>query len=362
VTTTQQAPAPEFDQTRMFSFYGRLMEDMAGAMVGVLCALGDRLGLFAALAAGPATSAELAERAGVGERYARDWLNALATRGYLEYDPGAERYSMPPEHAPALAQEGGPFFLGGAFQQLPGLVGAYEQILDAFRAGSGVDPGAYGAEMQSAMERTSASWFEHQLVPEWIEAIPGLRERLESGAEAADVGCGAGRALITLGRAFPNSRFVGIDRFEPALERARRHAAEAGVEGHVGFEVRDAVEGLPGEYDLITMFDVLHDIAEPQAVVAAVRRALRDDGVFFLLEINSAERPEENTGPIGALMYATSVLYCLPTSLATGGPGLGTLGLPESRVRELCTAAGFTSVRRLPVSNPFHALYEIRPL
>jgi SAM-dependent methyltransferase len=354
-------PGTEVDPARTVAFSQRLLDDMAGGMAGVLLALGDRLGLLSAVAAAPCTDEELARRARVDRRYARDWLGGLAARGYLDYDPDSRRYCLPPEHAAAVADEGGPFFLGGAFEQLPGLIGAYGKVAEACATGTGVPAEAYGEEMRRAMERTSAGWFEHQLVPQWIPATPGLHDRLARGGDVADLGCGSGRAVIALARAYPRSRFVGFDTFDAALARARANAEEAGVAERVRFEERDVASGLTGQYDLITMFDALHDIARPLDVLRGIRSALSEDGRFLLLEIQSAERPEGNVGPVSTLMYATSVMYCIPTSLAAGADGLGTLGLPEHRVRALCGEAGFSEVRRLPVANPFHALYVATP-
>jgi SAM-dependent methyltransferase len=353
------ARAPALDEARVVEFSERVLDDMAGAMVGVLCALGDRLGLFGALASAPATPNELADRATVDARYARDWLAALAARGYVDFDPSDGRYALPPEHAVAMAFEGSPLFLGGAFQQLPGLIGAYEQVAEAFRAGRGVPSATYGELTRSAMERTSAGWFDHQLVPEWIAAVPGLTRRLEAGADVADLGCGSGRALTAMARAFPASRFTGFDVSAPALARAEANAEDAGVADRTRFVDLDVVDGLPGQYDLITMFDTLHDLPRPVDVARSVCAALHPGGTFMLLELQSSERCEENVGPIAALMYSTSVMYCIPTALAGGAEGLGTLGLPEPRVREILGRAGFSVVDRVPLRSPFHALYSV---
>jgi SAM-dependent methyltransferase len=356
------APVPVFEFARMEAFMGRLMSDMSGAVVSLMCALGDRLGLFKDLAAqGPATSEELAARTGTHERYVREWLSALASAGYLEYDPESTRFTLPIEHAPALAGEGGMMFMGGEFQQLPALARRVGDVADAFRSGAGVSQDAYDEDLWEGMERISAGWFENLLVQEWIAAVPALRERLAAGARVADVGSGSGRALLKLAEAFPASRFVGYDTFPRAVERATANAAAAGVSDRVRFEERDVHDGLPEGHDLITAFDVIHDAADPLRALTAIRRALAPDGSLLLLEINSSHRLEENAGPIGAILYGTSVMFCTPTSLAEGGPGLGTMGLPEVRVRELCARAGFSQVRRLPVDNPFNVLYHVTP-
>jgi SAM-dependent methyltransferase len=363
VATTYQHPAhgapPAFDE-QTFAAGQRLLDDVSAAMTSLMCAVGDRLGLFRALAEAPLTSSELAERAGVSERYAREWLCALTAAAYLEHDAETERFVLPPSLVPLLAIEGQPLFLGGGYQQIPGLVGCFDEVLHAFRTGGGVPASAYGPNLWEGMERISAGWFESLLVGYWLPLVPDLQGRLEEGAKLADVGCGAGRAVVALARAFPRSRFLGIDTSERALESARRRAEAEGVSGRVHFELRDAMDGLPGRFDAVTTFDVLHDVAEPARVLAGFHRALEPDGTYLLLEMNARETLAENVGPIGAMLYATSVLFCLPTALAENAPGYGTLGLPPSRVRELCRAAGFTDVRVVPIDNPFNVLYEVR--
>lgn len=350
------------DMQKLDRFMNMIMGHMSGAVASFMCSLGDRLNLFKVLAAaGPATSAELAERANISERYAREWLSTLASAGYLEYDPLSRRFTLPPEHALVLAAEGAPMFMGGAYQQLPALLGPLDQVARAFRDGGGVSQELYDQNLWAGMERISAGWFDNLLVQQWIAALPDVQARLTSGGRVADIGCGGGRALITLAKAFPNSRFVGYDMFQPAIERATQNAAAAGVADRVRFENRDAIAGLTDQYDLITTFDVVHDLVDPLRVLQAIRQALAPGGTYLLLEMNGSDNLEENAGPIGTILYGTSVMYCTPTSLANGGDGLGTLGLPEPKVRQLCADAGFSSVQRVPVQNPFNILYEVKP-
>jgi SAM-dependent methyltransferase len=364
--SSRQAPVqptdPTFDPARVGAFMERLLNDLSGAMVSLLCAVGDRLGLFKDLAAnGPTTSGTLAARTGIGERHAREWLATLASAGYLDYDPTSRQFSLPPEHAPALAQEGGPMFLGGGYQQLLGLVAPLEDMIRAFREGRGVSQEVYGEHLLAGMERMSATWFDNLLVDQWIPLVPDVKAALERGARVADVGCGSGRALIRLAEAFPNSRFEGFDGFGPVVARAEAKADAAGVAGRVRFQQCDVLQGLPGRFDLITLFDSLHDLADPGAGLAAVHRAIDVDGTCLVLEMNCSDELQENRGPVAALLYATSALYNLPVSLDQGGAGLGTMGVTEARLRQFAVTAGFRDVRRLPVMNPFNSLYELKP-
>lgn len=350
------------DQAKADAFMNKALGDLVGAYPALMCSLGDRLGLFKDLAAnGPATSEELAARTGVQERYAREWLSALTCAGYLEYDPATSRFSLPPEHAPMLAEEGGPAFFGGAYAMFPIQMGMFEELATAFRVGGGITQAAYGDAFQDSWQRFSAGWFEHLLIPVWLPALPGAQERLEQGCVLADVGCGQGRALIKLAQSFPRSRFVGYDTYQPVVAQATARAEGAGVAERVSFIHLDAAQGLPEQYDVIATFDVVHDAADPRGLLRAIHGALRPDGTYLCLEVNCADRLEDNIGPLGAAFYSSSLIYCMTTSLAAGGEGLGSMGLPESRLRELCLEAGFSSVRLVPLENPFNNLYEIKP-
>jgi SAM-dependent methyltransferase len=353
---------PAMDQAKAEAFVHRVLGDTSAALTTTLAALGDRLGLFKDLAAnGPATSAELAARMGIHERYAREWLGGMANAGYVAYDPASHRFTLPPEHTPALAQEGGPVFFGGVYQMMTGMTGILDQLTAAFRAGGGVPQSAYDENMWEGLERFTNGWFENLLTQQWIPAMPAVQAKLDGGADVADVGCGRGRALIKLAQAYPRARYVGYDAFGPTIERATANAHAAGVGDRVRFQQLDVVKGLPASYDVITTFDVVHDAVDPRGLLRAIRQALRPDGVYVCLDINCSEKLEENHGPLGAMFHGFSVLYCMTTSLAGGGMGLGTLGLPEPKVKELCAEAGFGSVRRVPLENPFNNLYEVRP-
>jgi SAM-dependent methyltransferase len=355
-TVVQQEP----DAAAVEQFIGRGITDMAGAMTTVFCIVGDRLGLFRALDEGPATADGLAARTGVDERYALEWLRGLASAGYLEEEPDG-RYVLPPAHAVVLAREGDPMFVGGAFQELGGMLPALERIIESFRAGGGVPQAAYPDEAYAGMARFTAAWFDHHLLGAWLPLLPELRERLEQGIRWADVGCGAGRAVIRLAQEFPQSTFAGFDVFPAQVERARAAAADAGVADRVSFEVADAARGIPGRWDAVSTFDVVHDAVDPDALVAGIRRALADDGTYLMLEINCADDHAENRGPLATVLYGFSVLYCMTTSLAHGGAGLGTCGCPPSVVERIGRDAGFGTVREVEIGDGFNRLYELRP-
>jgi hypothetical protein len=233
---TSQTTTPA-DVAAVEEFAFRCVGDFSGAMSVLLAALGDRLGLFRALEdGGPATPAELARRAGAHERYVHEWLRGMVAAGYLTLDRASGRFALPPAHAPALAHEAGPYFMPGAFSMIQGLMTPYEHLVEAFRRGGGVEQREYGASVWDGMQRFTASWFENLLLGQWMPHLPDVDERLRRGARLADVGCGSGRAVITLARAYPASTFVGYDVFEGQIDRARRAAAEAGVADRVRFE------------------------------------------------------------------------------------------------------------------------------
>jgi 2-polyprenyl-3-methyl-5-hydroxy-6-metoxy-1,4-benzoquinol methylase len=235
-----------------------------------------------------------------------------------------------------------------------------ERVAEAFRAGVGVPHTAYDDRFWDAMERYSGGWYDNLLVQQWLPGLPDVQRKLRDGADVADVGCGRGRALIRLAQAYPASRCVGYDAFAPSVERATAHARDAGVADRVRYEVRDAASDLPGRFDVITTFDVIHDAVDPVAVLRSIFRALKPDGIYVCLDANCSDKLEENTGPIGSMFHGISILYCMTTSLAGGGAGLGTLGLHEHKLRDLATVIGFREIRRVPIEDPFNNLYELR--
>lgn len=354
-TTTAQ-PDPEVLEI----FVDGVLDDIKGHQVTMMAALGDHLGLFDRLEEGAATSQELARRTDLDERYVREWLSGMTAAGYVTYQPSDATFRLSPEQAQVLAPGSGPVSLGGLFHEMPATYEVFDDVRRAFRTGGGVPIDAFGQAWWDGMERFTATWFDNLLLDEWVPAA-GVEPKLEAGARVADVGCGRGRALLTLLQAHPDVTAVGYDVAEAQLEGARRNAEEAGVADRVEFIDRDAAQGIDGPFDLVTIFDVAHDLADPDAVFRAVRDSLAPDGSLLLLDFKVADRLEDNIGRNQAMFYGWSLFYCMTTSLAQDGEALGTCGLPEGEVRTRCRKAGFSTVEVVPFDNPFNVLYQARP-
>jgi len=354
-----------FDETKLNSFMDKIFNDLSGSYATLLCIIGDRLDLFKKLEKyGPTTSQDFAKKSNINERYAKEWLNGLTCANYLEYNPEDHTFSLPQEHAQALTKEGGPMFVAGMYQSMFAEVKNLEKLLDVFENGKGIPIEDYDKNEFEGMERMTSSWFENLLVQEWISSIPGLNNKLKEGIKVADIGCGRGKAIIKLAKTFPNSKFYGYDIHRESIEGAILNAKREGLlySDNVFFKILDITkEGLPeNEYDLITTFDVIHDMAQPYNALEIIRKSLKDDGTYLLLEINTKDKLEDNIGPFGTLFYGWSIMYCMTVSIGDGGEGLGTAGLPESKVKEYCTRAGFKYVKKIDLENPFNSLYEIK--
>lgn len=246
--------------------------------------------------------------------------------GYVTVDPAIGAYGVPPEHAPALVEEGHPLFFGPAFRDSVEKAEIWEPLLAAFRSGGGIPVHAYSETTRETLARFTATWFQHALVEDWIPRMPEVAAQLDAGASVADVGCGRGLAVIRLAQAYPRSRFVGYDQHAGDIARATEAARKAGVADRVRFATLDANSGLPGSFDVVCTFDVLHDAVDPAGILRAVHTALAPGGRYVCVDIDCQERPEDNVGPLATIKYAFSVNYCLTVSLAEGGAGLGTCG------------------------------------
>jgi len=335
--------------------------DVGTVVHGALCYIGDRTGLFKAMAgAGPLTVEQLAGKSGLSARYVREWLSAMATAHYVEYDVAANTYLLTPEYAAALADEDSPFFIGGYFQMAQAAVTVAPKVAEAFKTGKGVTQSEYPVSFFEAAERNSRTRYLHKLLRKWIPAMPQVVERLSAGGTAADVGCGGGRAAIMIAQAFPAARLFGYDIHAESIERARRNAEAEGVADRVTFDSLDGGQLPDAKFDFVSTFDVVHDAVDPAGLMSAIRRSLKDDGTYLVQEVNVSDRLEENMKPLGKMIYSVSTLYCMTTSLAHGGAGIG-VAMGETKARELASAAGFKHFTRLPIKDDFAVLYELRP-
>jgi SAM-dependent methyltransferase len=361
--TTETRAAPDLDLTQVESAVNKTLGDIAGFFSTLMLGIGDQLGLFKDLAAhGPATSAELATRTGTQERYVREWLGAVASGGYLRYDPSGGRFELPLAYMPVLAQEAGPAFFASFAQMAVSLLPTLDTVQRSFLKGGGVSFNELPQNYWEHAARVTSGWIDNLLVPAWLPQLPPLQAKLEQGIRVADVGCGRGRALVTLARAFPESRFTGYDIHGPNVDAATVLAVEAGVGDRVTFRQLDVAAGLPAQYDLITVFDTLHDVSEPLHVLRRLRQALTTDGMCLCLEFNSADTVEGivGMGLPGVFLYSSSIFFCLTTALAHGGESLGAEGLPEAKLRQLAADAGFATVNRVPIEHPINALYALQ--
>jgi SAM-dependent methyltransferase len=359
VTTTGQPVQIDMDKLMQFVF--RAVDEVGATLNTALVVMGDRLGLYRALAgAGPLSPADLAERTGTAERYVREWLNAQAAGGYVTYDPDTGRYTLPPEQAVALTDPDSPAYLPGIFQIALGSLVDSPKIVDVAASGAGFGWHEHVHDVHEGCERFFRPTYNAHLISEWLPALDGVEAKLEHGARVADVGCGYGASTILMAKAYSNSTFTGSDYHGGSIETARDHAREAGVTGRVSFETAPAAAYSGTGYDLVTMFDCLHDMGDPVGAARHVRRTLADDGTWLIVEPHAGDRVEENLNPVGRAFYSFSTLLCTPASLSQDvGLALGAQA-GEARIRDVVTAGGFTRFRRV-AETPFNLVFEARP-
>jgi len=348
------------DEARLGEFMSRALGDLGAAVGAALVVIGDKLGLYKTMAAaGPLSSATLAERAGLAERYVREWLNAQAAGGYVTY-VGDGRYALSAEQVAVLADEESPFFLCGIFQTMVAATRITPKLIEAFRTGAGVGWAEHHVDLFEGTERGFRPGYKANLVSTWIPALDGVEAKLQRGASLADVGCGYGASTILLAQAFPQSSFVGFDFHAASIAEATRRASAAGVSDRVRFEVATA-KAYPGTgYDLVACFDCLHDMGDPVGGSRHILESLDADGTWLIVEPFAGDNVEDNLTPLGRLAYGASTLICTPTSLAQEvGAALGSQA-GEARLREVVTAGGFTRFRRA-AETPFNLVLEARP-
>jgi SAM-dependent methyltransferase len=354
-------PAVEIDGDKLQQFVFRAVEEVGATLGAALVVMGDKLGLYRALAgAGALSPGDLAQRTGAAERYVREWLNAQAAGGYVEYDPDSGRYTLPPEHAVALTDPDSPAYLPGFFQMALGSATDSPKIVEAARSGAGFGWHEHVRDVHDGCERFFRPGYNAHLVDEWLPALDGVVDKLRRGARVADVGCGHGSSTILMARAFPGSTFDGSDYHDGSIATARRRATEAGVDGRVQFRAEPASAYSGSGYDLVTMFDCLHDLGDPVGAARHVRGTLAPDGTWMIVEPQAGDRVEDNLNPVGRAYYAFSTLLCTPASLSQDvGLALGAQA-GEARIRDVAEAAGFTRFRRA-AETPFNLVFEVRP-
>jgi SAM-dependent methyltransferase len=347
----------EVDQDKVMEFLEQVVGDGAAAIAGMCTSIGDRLGIYAAMAgAGPLTSADLAARTGLDERYLREWLAAQVAGEYVTHRPDGDRYELSDEHAAVLSDPTAPTYAAGMFTMLQALYDTEDRLMEAFRTGSGVGWGDHGPALFEGTAKFFRPGYAASLVPEWLASVDGMTEKLERGAKVADIGCGFGYSTLLMAQAFPRSIFHGFDFHRPSIEAARGIAADAGLSDRMEFDVATA-QDYPGEgFDLVTFFDCLHDMSDPGAALARTERALAEGGTCLLIEPNVSADVDENANPVGRGLTAASVAVCLPSALAQPGPEALGNHAGEDAMRRIADRAGlhhWTTAAESPVNRVY---------
>ncbi|MFI0353050.1 class I SAM-dependent methyltransferase [Actinomadura sp. 9N407] len=350
----------DIDQNRLNDFLQRFVGDLGAVMAAGSIVVGDRLGLYKALADKPQRPEELAQRTGTAPRYVEEWLRGQAAGGYVEYDQDSETYSLSAEQAFALTDPDGPLFMPGAFELAVAALRAEPQITEAFRTGDGFGWHEHDAGVFSGCERFFRPGYSAGLIPQWLPALDGVEAKLKTGGRVADVGCGLGASTIIMANAYPRSEFTGSDYHEGSVVQARSRAADAGCAGRTVFEVASSQTFTGGPYDLVTTFDCLHDMGDPRDAARHIRESLAPDGTWMIVEPFAGDSTADNLNPVGRVYYSFSTFLCVPNALSQdGGYSLGAQA-GEQPIRRLVTEAGFTRFRRV-ADTPFNIVYEARP-
>ncbi|HEY1449039.1 MAG TPA: class I SAM-dependent methyltransferase [Caulobacteraceae bacterium] len=351
----------QLDENKLHDFVGKMLGDLGGAFSVPTVRLGLRLGLFDALhSGGPATAGELAKRAGgLAERYVREWSLAQAASGYVDYDPAKETFALSPEQAMVFAVKDSPVYMAGAFEVAAAMIEGEAKVERSFRTGEGVRWGDTAGCLFCATGAFFRPGYVNNIVQDWVPALDGVEDKLKAGAKVADVGCGVGFSTLLMAEAYPNSQFVGYDFHEPSVEEARRHAGAHNLGDRVRFEVAKAKDIAETGYDLVTFFDCLHDMGDPRGCARHMRRILKDDGTWMIVEPIAGDKPADNMNPVGRLCYNASTMICVPTSLDQEvGEGLGAQA-GQARLAEVIRDGGFTRVGRA-AEGPLNMVLEAR--
>jgi SAM-dependent methyltransferase len=349
------------NEQKLNAFIGKMLGDLGGAFSVPTVRIGFRLGLFEALhAAGAVTAEQLASRAGdLAPRYVREWALAQAANGYIDFDPATDTFSLSPEQAMIFVAKDSPVYLAGAFEIAAAMIEGEPKVEHAFKSGSGVRWGDTAACLFCATGAFFRPGYVNNIVQNWIPALEGVSHKLANDAKVADIGCGVGFSTMLMAQAYPKSRFVGFDFHEPSILEARKHAKDHGLTDRLQFEVAEAKHIADTGFDLVTMYDCLHDMGDPRGCAKHVHRILKKDGTWMIVEPIAGDKPEENMNPVGRLYYNASTMICVPTSLDQEvGEGLGAQA-GERRLAEVVRAGGFSSVRRA-TAGPFNMVLEAR--
>ncbi|MET0975633.1 MAG: methyltransferase domain-containing protein [Leifsonia sp.] len=355
------AAAATIDIDKLMAFVGKAVDEVGATLNTALVVLGDKLGYYRAMAAsGPTNAARLAQDTSTDEHYAREWLNAQAAGGYVEYDAATNRYTLPPEQIAALTDVSSPAYLPGFFQIALGTIHDVDSVMDAARNNAGVGWHEHNSDVHDGCERFFRTMYNAHLVDEWLPALDGVVEKLQRGARVADIGCGHGASTVIMAQAFPNSTFVGSDYHEASIDVARERARSAGVDDRVTFEVAGSTAFGGEGYDLVTTFDALHDMGDPVGAARHVRESIAPDGTWMVVEPMAGDSVSDNLNPVGRAYYGFSTLLCTPASLSQDvGLALGTQAGP-ARIHDVVTAAGFSRFRSA-AETPFNRVLEVRP-
>ena len=351
----------EVDMDKLHAFVGKMLGDLGGAFSVPTVRIGFRLGLFDALhSGGAATAAELASRTNLAERYVREWAMAQAASGFVDYDPATTNFSLSPEQAMVFGIKDSPVYLAGAFDLAAAMIEGEAKVEAAFRDGSGVAWGDSAGCLFCSVGAFFRPTYVNSIVQEWIPSLDGVEAKLKAGAKVADIGCGVGFSTLLMAKAYPNSRFVGYDFHEESVIDARRHAKEHGLSDSVRFEIAAAKDIDERDFDLITVFDCLHDMGDPRGCASHMHKILKDDGTWMIVEPMAGDHPEDNMNPVSRLYYNASTMICVPTSLAQEvGEGLGAQA-GEQQVANVVKSGGFSKVRRA-AEGPFNMILEAVP-
>src|SRR2546421_969109 len=358
--STAQVPASAIDMNKLNAFIGQFVNDLGASVHAGMVVIGERLGLYKAVADGPLTAFQLALKTRTDERYLREWLASQAAGGYITYNEMTNKFSLSEEQIFTLADEHSPAYLPGAFELALGSLAAVPRIVESFRTGAGMGWHEHVDEVFHGCEKFFRPGYAANLVSSWIPALHDVKSKLVKGARVADVGCGKGASTILMAKAFPKSRFFGFDYHDKSIEAARESAKRAGVADRVNFEVSKAKEFPGSEYDFVAVFDCLHDMGDPVGASAHVRKSLAKDGTWMIVEPFANDQLQDNLNPVGRVYYSFSTLLCTPCSRSQEvGLCLGAQA-GEKRIREVVTSAGFTRFRRA-TETPFNIIYEARP-